>query len=72
MVIVLSDLEIAMACHVRIAANDKATKVALPEVKLGLLPGAGGTQRCQDWWYSKALDMMTGKNVYQARPLKWV
>ena len=36
-------LELALGCHYRIAAP--GTKVALPEVKLGLLPGAGGTQR---------------------------
>ena len=36
-------LETAMACHYRIAAPN--TQVALPEVKLGLIPGAGGTQR---------------------------
>jgi 3-hydroxyacyl-CoA dehydrogenase len=36
-------LEMALACHYRIAKPD--TQVALPEVKLGLLPGAGGTQR---------------------------
>ena len=36
-------LELAMGCHYRIA-NGAAT-IALPEVKLGLLPGAGGTQR---------------------------
>lgn len=35
--------ELALACHYRIAAP--AAKVGLPEVKLGLLPGAGGTQR---------------------------
>jgi len=35
--------EIALACHWRVAAAD--AKVGLPEVKLGLLPGAGGTQR---------------------------
>ncbi len=65
-------LEIAMACHVRIAANDKATKVALPEVKLGLLPGAGGTQRLPRLvGIQKALDMMmTGKNVYSSKAFK--
>ncbi|KKW68171.1 3-hydroxyacyl-CoA dehydrogenase [Lampropedia cohaerens] len=36
-------LELALACHYRVVAA--GTKVALPEVKLGLLPGAGGTQR---------------------------
>ncbi|MGD9810663.1 MAG: 3-hydroxyacyl-CoA dehydrogenase NAD-binding domain-containing protein [Sphingobium sp.] len=36
-------LEIALACHYRIATPD--TKLGLPEVKLGLLPGAAGTQR---------------------------
>jgi 3-hydroxyacyl-CoA dehydrogenase len=35
--------ETAMSCHYRIARSD--AKVGLPEVKLGLLPGAGGTQR---------------------------
>ncbi len=37
------DLELALSCHYRIAA--RSAKLALPEVKLGLLPGAGGTQR---------------------------
>ncbi|MDD2545102.1 MAG: 3-hydroxyacyl-CoA dehydrogenase NAD-binding domain-containing protein [Burkholderiaceae bacterium] len=36
-------LELALACHYRVAAP--ACRVALPEVRLGLLPGAGGTQR---------------------------
>ncbi len=36
-------LELALACHYRVAA--KGASIALPEVKLGLLPGAGGTQR---------------------------
>ena len=36
-------LELAMACHYRIGVP--GGKIALPEVKLGLLPGAGGTQR---------------------------
>jgi 3-hydroxyacyl-CoA dehydrogenase len=36
-------LELALGCHYRIASP--GTSVALPEVKLGLLPGAGGTQR---------------------------
>jgi 3-hydroxyacyl-CoA dehydrogenase len=36
-------LEMAMACHWRVASGD--ANLGLPEVKLGLLPGAGGTQR---------------------------
>ncbi|AND92713.1 MULTISPECIES: 3-hydroxyacyl-CoA dehydrogenase NAD-binding domain-containing protein [Bradyrhizobium] len=36
-------LEVALACHFRVAV--KEAKLGLPEVKLGLLPGAGGTQR---------------------------
>ena len=37
--------ELAMACHARVAADHPALRVGLPEVSLGLLPGAGGTQR---------------------------
>ena len=36
-------LEVSLSCHGRIASAD--AKLALPEVKLGLIPGAGGTQR---------------------------
>ena len=35
----------AMACHYRVATTAKKTKLGLPEVMLGVLPGAGGTQR---------------------------
>lgn len=38
-------LEIAMGCHWRIVIDDGKAKLGLPEVKLGLLPGGGGTQR---------------------------
>lgn len=38
-------LELALACHYRIAIDSPKTKLGLPEVKLGLLPGGGGTQR---------------------------
>ena len=36
-------LELALGCHYRVARSD--AKIAFPEVKLGLIPGAGGTQR---------------------------
>ena len=38
-------LEIALACHHRILLNDPRVRVGLPEIKLGLFPGGGGTQR---------------------------
>jgi 3-hydroxyacyl-CoA dehydrogenase/enoyl-CoA hydratase/3-hydroxybutyryl-CoA epimerase len=38
-------LELALACHYRVLANDPKAVVGLPEVQVGLLPGAGGTQR---------------------------
>ena len=37
--------ELTLACHGRVMADDKATRMALPEVKIGIFPGAGGTQR---------------------------
>ncbi len=64
-------LEIALACHARIASDDRGTKMALPEVQLGLLPGGGGTQRLPRLvGLQNALTMMTtGKNIF-ARPAK--
>jgi len=38
-------LEVCLACHARVVADDKRVQLGLPEIKLGLLPGAGGTQR---------------------------
>ncbi|WP_119680891.1 3-hydroxyacyl-CoA dehydrogenase NAD-binding domain-containing protein [Indioceanicola profundi] len=37
--------EIALACHYRVAADTPSARLGLPEVQVGLLPGAGGTQR---------------------------
>ena len=58
--------ELSLACHGRICSDDPKTKFALPEVKLGLLPGGGGTQRLPRLvGLQKSLDMMlTGKNIY--------
>lgn len=64
-------LEIALACAARVASDSPKTIMSLPEVKLGLLPGGGGTQRLPRLvGIQKALDMMlTGKNVF-AYPAK--
>ncbi len=52
-------LELAMACHYRAALPD--ARLGLPEVKLGLLPGAGGTQRLPRLVGPElALEMITG------------
>ena len=58
-------LEIALACRYRIATEHPKTVLALPEVQLGLLPGAGGTQRLpRIVGLQAALDMiLTGKNI---------
>ena len=37
--------EITLSCHYRVAAENPKTRLGLPEVKVGLFPGAGGTQR---------------------------
>jgi 3-hydroxyacyl-CoA dehydrogenase / enoyl-CoA hydratase / 3-hydroxybutyryl-CoA epimerase len=37
--------ELALACHYRVVSDADATRVGLPEIKVGLFPGAGGTQR---------------------------
>lgn len=65
-------VEVALACHYRIGTDHKDTRFALPEVKLGLLPGAGGTQRLPRLvGVPKALDiMLTGKNIYPRQALK--
>ena len=37
--------ELALACDYRVASDDPKTLIGLPEVQLGIIPGAGGTQR---------------------------
>jgi enoyl-CoA hydratase len=56
-------LELAMACTMRVAAAE--ARLGLPEVKLGLIPGAGGTQRLPRLvGRGRALDiMLTGRQV---------
>ncbi|XP_029982998.1 hydroxyacyl-CoA dehydrogenase trifunctional multienzyme complex subunit alpha b [Sphaeramia orbicularis] len=58
-------LEFAIACHYRIATKSRKTVLGTPEVMLGLLPGAGGTQRLPKMvGLPSAFDMMlTGRNI---------
>lgn len=58
-------LETALACRYRIASDHPRTILALPEVQLGLIPGAGGTQRLPRLiGLQRALDLiLTGRNV---------
>lgn len=63
-------LEVALGCHYRVALP--GTRVGLPEVKLGLLPGAGGTQRLPRLTgVERALEMITsGRFVETAEALE--
>ena len=63
-------LEVAMSCHARIATA--GAKLGLPEVQLGLLPGAGGTQRAPRLiGAAAALDLMlSGRHVGAAEALR--
>ncbi|MGH0156375.1 UNVERIFIED_CONTAM: hypothetical protein FKN15_042570 [Acipenser sinensis] len=58
-------LEVAIACQYRVATKNKKTVLGTPEVMLGLLPGAGGTQRLPKMvGIPSAFDMMlTGRNI---------
>ena len=63
-------LELAMACTLRVASA--SSKLGLPEVKLGLIPGAGGTQRLPRLvGRGAALDLMlTGRQIDAAEALR--
>ncbi|MGZ6077086.1 MAG: fatty acid oxidation complex subunit alpha FadJ [Myxococcaceae bacterium] len=65
-------LEWAMACHGRVASDAPRTQLGLPEVQLGLLPGAGGTQRLPRLiGVQAALDLiLTGKAVRASKARK--
>jgi 3-hydroxyacyl-CoA dehydrogenase len=64
-------LELSLGCHYRVAQS--GTKVALPEVKLGLLPGAGGTQRLpRALGVEPALNMIVSGEPVEAQMLAMV
>jgi 3-hydroxyacyl-CoA dehydrogenase/enoyl-CoA hydratase/carnithine racemase len=65
-------LELALACHIRIASTHAKTCFALPEVKLGILPGFGGTQRLPPLiGLPAALNLITsGKMVFPRQALR--
>jgi 3-hydroxyacyl-CoA dehydrogenase / enoyl-CoA hydratase / 3-hydroxybutyryl-CoA epimerase len=62
-------LELSLACHGRVVADAPKVKLALPEVKVGIFPGAGGTQRVPRLTNQQdALQMMTtGQNLSPSR-----
>ncbi|MBI5853887.1 MAG: enoyl-CoA hydratase/isomerase family protein [Nitrospirae bacterium] len=65
-------LELALACHARIASSHPKTCFALPEVRLGILPGFGGTLRLPRLvGLPAALEMITtGKTIYPRQALR--
>ena len=65
-------LELVLACHYRVASDDPRTVLGAPEVKLGLLPGAGGCNRLPPVvGLRAALDLiLTGRNVRPNRAIK--
>lgn len=65
-------MELALACHYRIVTDSPKTVLGQPEVKLGIIPGFGGTQRLPRLvGIQKSLQMvLTGKNVYPRKARK--
>ena len=65
-------LEICLACHYRVLADDPKAQIGLPEVKVGLLPGGGGTQRLPRLMgLEKALPLLLeGNSLKPAEALK--
>lgn len=64
--------EMTLACHARVIVDDAKAKVGLPEVKIGLFPGAGGTQRLPRMIHTQdALqNLLKGSNIYPAKAKK--
>lgn len=66
-------LELALACDIRVVGDDDAIGLGLPEVRLGLLPGAGGTQRLTHLvGRTRALDLLlSGRTLTPAEAKDW-
>ncbi|HEY5796253.1 MAG TPA: FAD-dependent oxidoreductase [Bosea sp. (in: a-proteobacteria)] len=63
--------ELALACQYRVVSDDAATRIGLPEIKVGLFPGAGGTQRVARLMQTgDALQMMFKGEQVKALPAR--
>jgi 3-hydroxyacyl-CoA dehydrogenase/enoyl-CoA hydratase/3-hydroxybutyryl-CoA epimerase len=63
--------ELSLACHGRVAADSDKVKMALPEVKIGIFPGAGGTQRVPRLTdQQQALQMLTSGQTLTPKKAK--
>jgi 3-hydroxyacyl-CoA dehydrogenase/enoyl-CoA hydratase/3-hydroxybutyryl-CoA epimerase len=65
-------LELALSCNYRVATDASETKFGFPEIQIGLIPGAGGTQRATKLiGIQKSLDLiLTGKRIASRQALK--
>lgn len=63
--------ELALSCQLRVVSDDASTRVGLPEIKVGLFPGAGGTQRVSRLMQTgDALQMMFKGEQIKALPAR--
>ena len=63
--------ELALSCQLRVVSDDASTRVGLPEIKVGLFPGAGGTQRVSRLMQTgDALQMMFKGDQIKALPAR--
>ena len=59
--------QVAISCHYRVAVKHPKTVLGQPEVMLGLLPGAGGTQRLPE--LVSSMDMLIYMTLWLAIPI---